>query len=294
MRTVIAGSTGFIGRALGELLRAEGHQITPLVRRTAGAGEIAWNPDKGEIDGPALEGIDVVINLAGESITGRWTREKKQRIRDSRLNGTRLLASALSKLASPPRTFLCASAVGIYGDRGDETLTESSAAGTGFLAELGTEWEREANRAAESGIRVVNLRFGVVLDREGGALEAMLRPFRLGVGGVLGSGRQYMSWITREDTARAIAHTLRSELSGPVNIVAPAPSTNRDFTRSLAAAVRRPAIIPVPGFALRALFGEMADEALLSSARVIPQALLADRFEFKHPDLATALQNALQ
>ena len=295
MRIFITGSSGFIGSALVEALRAAGHEPVPLVRRAANPGEINWDPESGVLDSGLLEGAEAVVNLAGEKIAGRWSAAKKQRIRESRLRGTRLLINGLVGLKATPAVLVSASAVGIYGDRGDEVLTESSPPGTGFLAELGVEWETEANRAAEAGIRVVNSRFGIVLDKHGGALKEMLRPFRLGVGGVLGSGRQYMSWITLDDSVRAMIHLLENQtVSGPVNVVAPNPHTNHEFTKALGAVLHRPTLIPVPPFALRLLFGEMADEALLASARVLPAKLQESGFRFNHPDLVPALRHALE
>jgi len=294
MRIAITGSSGFIGSALVVALRAAGHEPIPIVRRAPKAGEVEWDPDSGRLDPAKLEGVDAAVNLAGEKIAGRWTADKKQRIRESRLRGTKLLVDTLSGLNSKPSVLLSASAVGIYGDRGDEVLTESSPPGAGFLAELGVEWEAEANRAAASGIRVVNPRLGIVLDKHGGALKEMLRPFRMGVGGVLGSGRQYMSWIALEDTVRAFLHLLENQtVSGPVNVAAANPCTNRDFTKALGSALHRPTLIPVPPFALRMLFGEMADEALLASVRVMPARLHESGFHFNHPDVQSAIRDAL-
>ncbi len=294
MRIAITGSSGFIGSALVEALRGAGHEPLPLVRSAPKPGQIEWNPESGSLDPAMLDGVDAVVNLAGEKIAGRWTADKKKRIRESRLRGTKLLVDTLTEVNSKPSVLLSASAVGIYGNRGDEVLSESSPPGTGFLAELGVEWEGEANRAAASGIRVVNLRFGIILDKRGGALKEMLTPFRMGVGGVLGSGRQYMSWIALDDTVPAILHLLENQtVSGPVNVVAPNPCTNRDFTKALGSALHRPTILPVPPFALRMLFGEMADEALLASARVLPARLQESGFRFNHPDVESAIRNAL-
>jgi uncharacterized protein (TIGR01777 family) len=249
----------------------------------------------GTIDATALEAVDAVVHLAGENIaSGRWTASKRARIRDSRVRGTHLLAQTLAAMTSPPRAFLSASAIGIYGDRGDELLHEESATGEGFLATLGREWEAAADPARERGIRVVCLRLGVVLSPRGGALAKMLPPFRLGLGGVLGKGSQWFSWIALEDALTAIEHLLTAEaVQGPVNLVAPRPVTNREFTKTLGRVLRRPTICPVPSVLLRLAFGKMADEALLASVRVEPRVLQEAGFQFAHPQLEEALRHGL-
>ncbi len=267
--------------------------MRPLVR-PGGLGDdaIQWDPARGTIDAAALEGLDALIHLAGESVAKRWTPAQKVRIRESRVAGTRLLAGALSTLKRKPSVWLSASAVGIYGDRGDEILDEQSSVGHDFLADVGVAWESAARPAAVAGIRVVHPRFGIVLEPSGGALQKMLPLFKLGLGGKLGSGQQYMSWIGRADAIRAICHAMeRSDLSGPVNLTAPNPVTNAKFTQALAASVSRPAFFKVPGFAARAAFGEMADAALLGGQRVLPERLESSGFRFVHPELAACLSH---
>ena len=297
MKVLLSGSSGLIGSAIVSQLKKEGHTVSRLVRSKGGAPEeqIIWNPTARIVDSKGLEGFDAVIHLAGDPIAeGRWTPEKKANIRDSRVKGTRLLTEALARLSQPPKTFLCASAVGFYGDRGDELLNEESPAGAGFLPETGIEWEQACRPAAEGGIRVVNLRFGIVLSKNGGALKKMLPPFLLGLGGKLGSGKQWMSWISLPDAAGAVAHALADEsLRGPVNLVAPNPVTNADFTKGLGKALRRPTFALVPSFAVRMMFGEMADAALLASTRVEPKKLKSSGYRFRHPDLEPALKELL-
>jgi len=266
------------------------------VRRPPGPEEIGWDPVAGRLDPNDLEGLDAVVHLAGENIGVRWTAARKARIRDSRIQGTRVLSEALSRTRSQP-ALISASAIGIYGDRGDEVLTESSAPGPreDFLAAVGQEWENAAAPARAAGIRVVHPRFGVVLSPAGGALRKMLVPFRLGLGGRLGNGAQWMSWISIDDVAGALLHlVLNRALSGPVNVTAPGPLRNRDFTRTLGRVLSRPTLFPVPAAALRLVLGEMADYTLLPSARVLPDRLLASGYEFIHPDLETALRQMLR
>jgi uncharacterized protein (TIGR01777 family) len=259
-------------------------------------GDVPWDPESDSIDQVALEGFDAVVHLAGESIaSGRWTEKKKTRIRESRARGTRLLAEALAGLDNPPRVLVSASAVGFYGHRGGEILTEKSERGTGFLADVCRDWEAAADRAASCGIRVVKMRLGMVLSPDGGALAKLLPVFRMGAGGVIGDGSQYMSWIALDDVVLAIAHFLGSgRIEGPVNTVSPSPVTNREFTKTLGRVLRRPTLFRVPGFAARALFGgEMADELLLASARAHPEKLLADGHSFAYPELESALRHLL-
>lgn len=292
MRILISGASGLIGSALARRLAAS-HEIVRLVRgKTAGVREIVWNPEEGILDAGPLENIEAVVNLAGENIaSGRWTAAKKSRIRASRVDGTSLLARTLANLPSPPRVFVSASAIGFYGDRGSEELDESSGAGFGFLAEVCRAWEAATAPAAEAGIRVVLARFGVVLAREGGALARMLPLFRFGLGGQLGSGRQYMSWIALEDAVGAISFLLENaSLHGPVNITSPKPVTNRHFTTLLGRVLRRPTFMHAPAWALRFALGEMADEMLLTSTRALPRRLLESGYRFAKPELETTLR----
>jgi uncharacterized protein (TIGR01777 family) len=293
MNILVSGSTGLIGSNLIPLLLKDGHSVTGLVRSKGRENSLYWNPDNKEIEREKLEGFDCVIHLAGESISeGRWTTEKKARIRYSRVRGTEFLCKALSGLSSPPKLIMSASAAGYYGNRGSEILSEDSCAGKGFLAGICYDWEKATEEAKS--MRKVNLRFGIVLTPEGGALKKMVLPFRLGLGGIIGSGEQYMSCISLEDALGAILHILHHEhLSGPVNIVSPDPVTNRRFTKILGKVLGRPTIFPVPTFALRMLFGEMADELLLSGARVIPLKLNTSCYEFKHKTLEEALGDML-
>ena len=293
MHILVTGSTGLVGSTLIPALTTEGHRVSCLVRSKAKMGnrDTYWDPAAGELYSPGLEGLDAVVHLAGESIAGgRWTAARKARIRDSRIQGTRLLSQTLAQLARPPKVFISASAIGYYGDRADEILTEQSPPGSNFLAGVCREWESATEPAAQHGIRVVILRLGVVLSAKGGALAKMLTPFRMGVGGVVGSGKQYMSWIAIDDLVRVVIHALKTEsLSGPTNAVAPNPVTNAEFTKTLGRTLRRPTIFPMPAFAARLALGEMADELLLASQRVVPSKLLASGFVFRHPGLESAL-----
>ena len=296
LHVLVSGASGLIGSALVPFLTTGGHRVTRLVRSPpAGEGAVFWDPAARRLDPAALEGADAVVHLAGEPIArGRWTDAKKARIRDSRIQGTELLAEALARLDRPPRVLVSASAVGYYGDRGAELLRETSPPGTGFLAGVCRDWEAATRAAAAKGIRVATLRFGIVLSPAGGALARMLPPFRLGVGGRIGGGRQYMSWIAVDDAVGAIHHALMTDdLEGPVNVVAPQAVTNREFTRTLGRVLRRPTIFPVPAFAARLAFGELADALLLASARVEPARLLAAGYRFRHPDLEDALRHLL-
>ena len=297
MKILVTGSSGLIGSALVPLLTSQGQSVTRLVRSkpTPGEAGIYWDPSTKTIDTLSLEGFDAVVHLAGENIAaGRWTAKQKARIRDSRVKGTRLLAESLARLARRPAVLLCASAIGYYGDRGEEVLQESSPSGSGFLAEVCREWEAAAEPAARSGIRVVNLRMGVVLSLKGGALATMLLPFRLGVGGRIGDGKQYMSWIAIDDVVGAFSFALRSAaLSGPVNVVAPNPVTNAEFTKTLGRVLGRPTVFPMPAFAARLAFGEMADALLLASARLDPAKFLATGFKFRFTELEPALRHIL-
>ncbi len=297
LRIAVTGSSGLIGTRLAAFLAACGHHVRRVVRRPPDpdADEISWDPTTGRIDAAALEGVDCVVHLAGESIAaGRWTQARKDAIRTSRVAGTRLLSETLAKLAKPPRTLIAASAIGYYGDRGDETLTEDSPPGTGFLADVCRQWEAATEPAKQAGIRVVNLRIGVVLSAVGGALAKMLTPFKLGLGGVVGSGRQYMSWITLDDLVAAVHHLIvTDDVSGPVNAVSPNPVTNREFTKTLGGVLHRPTILPLPAPVVRLLFGEMGQALLLAGTRAVPTKLQAAGFEFSHPRLEGALRHDL-
>ncbi len=293
-RILISGASGLIGSALIPSLESHGYEVACLVRRgTRRSNEIQWDPML-PIPPELVNGYETVIHLSGESITGRWTATKKKRIRDSRIISTRNLSEALVKCQNPPRTFLCASATGYYGSRGDEVLTEESTPGTGFLPEACIEWEAATEPAANAGIRTVNLRTGIVLSRNGGALKPMLLPFRLGLGGRIGSGRQRWSWIHIEDFVAAVHHILRNEsVKGPVNMVSQNPLTNTEFTKTLARALGRPAIFPVPAFAARIALGQLADEAVLASARVQPRKLSESGFRFRFSELKAGLIDLL-
>jgi uncharacterized protein len=296
MNIVISGSTGLIGSELVSLLRENQHHVIRLVRRTEpGIDEIIWDPIAGTLNPQAFEGMDAVVHLAGENIAaGRWTVERKRRIRESRIKGTQLLAQSLARLFDPPKVMVSVSAIGYYGSRGDERLDEESDAGIGFLPDLCQQWEAATHAAILRGIRVVIPRVGMVLSAKGGALPLMLPAFRLGIGGRIGSGRQYMSWITLQDLVGVINHVINNSfLQGPVNAVSPNPVTNREFTKVLAHALARPSLFALPSCAARLAFGEMADEALLASARVFPERLKQSGFKFKFPDLESALQQVL-
>lgn len=297
MRVLISGSSGLIGSALAENLRHEGHEVTRLVRSGSAAnGSVAWDPEQGRIDAAGVEGHDAVVHLAGEGIGDhRWSDEHKRRVLDSRVKGTTLLAEALAKAERKPAVMISGSAVGYYGDRGDEPLNEESAPGTGFLSDVVTQWEASTRAAEDAAIRVVHLRTGIVLSPRGGALKPLLPLFKLGLGGKLGSGRQYFSWISIDDEIGAIRHAIATDqLRGGVNATAPNPVTNADFTKALAKAVHRPAFLTVPKAALAVRFGnQAADEMLLGGQRVLPAKLEATGYEFKHPELDGALEALL-
>jgi uncharacterized protein (TIGR01777 family) len=295
MRVLLTGSSGLIGQALLPSLTAGGHEAVCLTRSPATGAHILWNPDAGTIEPEDLEDFDAVVHLAGEPIVGRWAPEKKARILESRAKGTRLLCESLAHLRSRPVVLVSASAIGYYGDRGDQVVNEETSAGSLFLSEVVTAWEAATEPAARSGIRVVNLRMGFVLSQAGGGLATMLLPFKLGVGGRVGSGRQYLSWIAIEDVVGAISHAILSDsLHGPVNAVAPHPVTNREFTKTLGRVLWRPTVFPLPAFAARLVFGEMADNLLLASTRVEPARLLATGYQFRFPQLEAALRHVLE
>lgn len=293
MHVAISGSTGLVGRALTSDLRADGHVVDPLVRGEK-AG-ISWNPATGEVDCEKLADVETLVHLAGESIAeGRWTAAKKARIRSSREDATRRLCESLANMERRPRTLICASAIGFYGDRGNDELDEEAAPGEGFLPEVCRNWESATQVAADAGVRVVNLRIGVVLSRDGGALAKMMLPFKLGLGGRIGSGRQYWSWITLTDLVRAIRFAIETPaLSGPVNAVAPVAATNLEFTKALGRALGRPTIFPMPALAAKLALGEMANDLLLASARVVPRKLEQNGFEFSYAELDDALRHVL-
>lgn len=293
MKLLISGASGFIGGALIRRLQAESHSIFKLVRRKKGLrkDEIFWDPASDKIDLEKLEGFDAVIHLAGENIVGRWTPEKKKKIHDSRVKGTELLSRSLARLSSPPSTLLCASAIGYYGNRGEEELDEKSGPGKGFLAETCQAWEAASKPAQDAGIRVIHYRIGMVLSSEGGALQKMLPLFKLGLGGKLGNGKQWVSWISLEDLIEGMRFVLQHPtLSGPVNAVSPQPVTNANFTEALGIALHRPTFATAPAFALKLAMGEMAEEALLASVKALPRKLMEAGFSFRHVRLSEALQ----
>ena len=297
MKILVSGSHGLVGSALVKSLTADSHEVVPLVRgeRAFGSPQVEWHPNQGLIDAQHLEGIDAVIHLAGESIaSGRWTDAKKRAIRDSRVKGTRLLSETIASLSQPPSVFLSASAIGYYGNRGDELLTETSAPGNDFLSSVCVEWEEATRPAVEKGIRTIKTRFGIILDANGGALAKMLTPFRVGIGGRIGDGRQWMSWIALDDVVNGLKFLLLDRaVSGPVNFVAPHPVTNAEFTRTLGRVLSRPTIFPIPAFGARLAFGEMADALLLSSQRVVPNVLEDRGFAPSWPRLEPALREIL-
>ncbi len=296
LHVAVTGSSGLVGSALTPFLTTGGHRVTRLVRgAVAGPDEATWDPGRGVVDRSRLDGVDAVVHLAGANIAaGRWTAARKVEIRRSRVEATRRLCESLAQAITPPKVLVSASAVGYYGDRGAETLTEASEAGSGFLPEVCREWEAAAEPASRAGIRVVHLRFGMILSPAGGALRKMLLPFRFGAGGRIGEGGQFMSWIALDDVLGAIYHALCDDsVQGPVNVVAPGPVSNAEFTRTLAGVLRRPALFPLPAFAARLLFGEMADELLLTSARVMPARLQASGYRFRFPELEGALRHLL-
>lgn len=297
MRVLVSGSSGLVGSALVPFLKAEGHRVSRLVRRTpqGGGEEIFWDPQSGILEVDSLEGIDVVVSLAGENIgEGRWTEEKKKRILESRVMGTGLLSETLSKLDPSPKVLVCASAVGYYGDTGDRMVSEEEGPGDLFLSKVCLELEVSAKDAERTGIRVVFLRIGAVLTPAGGALGKMLLPFKLGMGGKVGSGRQFFSWVTMDDLLGIIIHVIREEvLRGPVNAVSPHPVTNLEFTKRLGKVLGRPTLVPVPALAVRALFGQMGEEVLLAGTRVEPRKLADTNYPFRYPYLEQALRHLL-
>jgi hypothetical protein len=291
----LSGSTGLVGRALTPLLTSNGMMVRPLVRKkSSDASAILMDVASQKIEAEKLEGVDAVVHLAGENIGERWSAAKKKAIRESRVLGTRLLCETLAKLSRKPSVLVCASATGFYGERGDEVLTENCAPGGGFLADVCKEWEAATQAAEAAGIRVVRVRLGIVLAPGGGALAKMLLPFKLGVGGVLGSGNQFWSWIELDDVIGAIRHALLTpSISGAVNLTAPTPATNREFTKALGRVLSRPTILPAPAFALKMMLGEMAKELLLTSTRAVPDVLQKTGYVFRYPELDGALRHAV-
>lgn len=295
MRMAVTGSAGLIGSALVPALREAGHDVVRLVRREPTADdEAGWSPSAGVIQAERLAGVEAFVHLAGETIGQRWSERARHEILESRVAGTTLLAGATAALEPRPRVLVCASGIDYYGDRGDEELTEQSGQGAGFAAEVVAAWEGAADAAREAGIRVVHLRQGMVLSRRGGALARLLTPFRLGVGGRVGSGRQWWSWIALPDAVRVYEHALAGDLEGPVNVAAPGAVTNERFVKALGRALGRPAVFPLPAVAVKLAFGQMGEELLLGSKRVVPARLEASGFEFAAPDLETGLHAALE
>ncbi len=297
LKIAVTGSTGFIGSAFTHLLTTQGHTVLPMARATSvqNPNLATWNTEDGVLNPQSLEGVDAVVHLAGESVSeGRWSRTKKERILTSRGLGTTRLVDSLVALNEPPKVLVSASAIGFYGNREDKILNEQSARGTGFLADVAEAWEAASQSASQAGIRVVNPRFGVVLSPTGGALAKMLPLFQVGAGGVLGSGEQWVSWISLDDAIASLLHSImRPDLRGPVNITSPSPVTNRELTGVLAKVVRRPALARVPSIAAKVAFGEMAEAMLLSGSRVLPDSLAGSGLEFRHPELETALRHVL-
>jgi len=296
MKVLVSGAKGLVGSELVPLLTSQGQDVYRLTRSQADeAHDIVWDPTRGDIAKARLEGTDIVVHLAGEGIANkRWNARVKEEIRRSRVEGTRLLCETLTQLETAPKTLICASAIGFYGDRGADLLNETSSPGTGFLAEVCQQWEAACEPARAKGIRVVNLRLGMILSTKGGGLAKMLTPFKMGVGGNVGSGNQYWSWIAIDDVIGAINHCIvNDKISGAVNTTAPCPLTNRDFTRSLGTVLLRPTLIPMPAVAARMALGEMADALLLSSARVMPNRLSETGYHFQYPTLEPALKHLL-
>jgi len=296
MKVLITGSSGQVGSALIESLVANGHEVIRLLRKDFAEDSPVWDPENGVIELADVKDIAAVVHLAGDNIAeGRWNDQKKDNILSSRVRGTKLLAGFFAASDHKPRIIVSASAVGVYGDRGEEFVDETSEPGNGFLADVCKQWEEATALAVDAGIRVVNIRLGLVLSTVGGALKRMLLPFRMGLGGVIGSGKQYMSWVTIDDVTGMIQYIIANEsMRGPVNLVSPKAITNREFTKTLGRVLHRPTIFPLPAFAARIAFGEMANELLLAGTRVIPRKLKDSGYKFRHPELGTALEHLLK
>ncbi len=296
MHIAVTGSHGLVGTAMIPAMSKMEHQVTRLVRGQAGVGSVVWDPTAKSFDSSVLQGVDAVVHLAGENIaSSRWTSQVKERIRKSRVQGTRILAEGLAAMPTPPRVFISASAIGYYGDCGDELLDEDSPSGNGFLADTVLQWEAATQPASDAGIRVVRMRIGVILSPRGGALAKMLLPFKLGAGGRVGNGRQWWSWIALDDVVGAILYLLSNDaISGPVNVVSPNPVSNSVFTKILGQVLKRPTIFPMPAVVARIVLGEMANELLLASTRVQPEQLLETGYQFQQPELSAALQCLLK
>jgi len=297
MKVLVTGASGLIGTALQRSFAEKSHEMLLTTRKESDDEQhVQWTAEDGFAEPEKLEGIDAVVHLAGESVSGlRWTDEKKKAIRDSRVLGTRNVVDTISKLKQKPKVLIAASAIGFYGERGDEEVTESSTGGDNFLAEVGKAWESESRRAEDAGIRTVLLRTGIVLSKDGGALGTMLTPFKLGVGGVVGSGKQWMSWISLDDEIAVINFAIENEnLRGAINAVSPNPVTNEEFTKTLGEVLYRPTFLPLPQFAISMIFGEMGDALLLASTKVLPKRLEDAGFKFKYPQLQAAIEQAIR
>ena len=295
MKVAVTGSSGLIGTSLVSFLSKKDIVVSKILRENPEDDDISWKPEDGDWNSAFTGGVDGIVHLAGESVaSGKWTRKKKEKIRNSRIEGTKRLCEHILKLPTPPSVLVCASAIGYYGNRGVEFLNEGSPRGSGFLSDVCLGWEEATESVSKAGIRVVNVRFGIVLSKDGGALAKMMTPFKIGMGGKIGSGTQYMSWIAMDDVTSAIYHTLITEsLKGPVNVTAPNPVTNKEFTNTLGEVLKRPAVVPIPAFAAKLAFGEMANDLLLASTKVAPKRLSDSGYEFQYPKLEPALKHVL-
>ena len=295
MKVAVTGSSGLIGTSLVSFLSKKDIVVSKILRENPEDDDISWKPEDGDWNSAFTGGVDGIVHLAGESVaSGKWTRKKKEKIRNSRIEGTKRLCEHILKLPTPPSVLVCASAIGYYGNRGVEFLNEGSSRGSGFLPDVCLGWEEAAESVSKAGIRVVNVRFGIVLSKDGGALAKMMTPFKIGMGGKIGSGTQYMSWIAMDDATSAIYHTLITEsLKGPVNVTAPNPVTNKEFTNTLGEVLKRPAVVPIPAFAAKLAFGEMANDLLLASTKVAPKRLSDSGYKFQYPELENALKHVL-
>jgi len=295
MKVAVTGSSGLIGSSLVSFLSEKSVTVSKILRENTKDDDISWKPEDGDWDSAFTGGVDGIVHLAGENIaSGKWTRKKKEKIRNSRIEGTTRLCEHILKLPTPPSVLVCASAIGYYGNRGVEFLNEGSSRGSGFLPDVCLGWEEAAESVSKAGIRVVNVRFGIVLSKDGGALAKMMTPFKIGMGGKIGSGTQYMSWVAMDDVTGAIYHTLTTDsLKGPVNVTAPNPVTNKEFTSTLGEVLKRPAVVPMPAFAAKLAFGEMANDLLLASTKVAPKRLSDSGYKFQYPELENALKHVL-